>query len=121
MAPTIIIIVLILFVLILLMKTAYVVPQRTVYIIERLGKYSATLEAGFHILVPFIDRIAYRHSLKEVVVEVPPQSCITKDNISVEVDGILYMQVIDPVKASYGINNYIFASTQLAQTTMRSE
>ena len=103
------------------MKTAYVVPQRTVYIIERLGKYSATLEAGFHILVPFIDRIAYRHSLKEVVVEVPPQSCITKDNISVEVDGILYMQVIDPVKASYGINNYIFASTQLAQTTMRSE
>ncbi len=121
MAPTIIIIVLILFIIIVLMKTAYVVPQRTVYIVERLGKFSSTLEAGFHILVPFIDRVAYKHSLKEMVIDVPPQTCITKDNIQVEVDGILYMQIVDPIKASYGINNYVFASTQLAQTTMRSE
>jgi regulator of protease activity HflC (stomatin/prohibitin superfamily) len=92
-----------------------------VYIIERLGKYHATFEAGFHFLVPFIDRVAYRHSLKEMVVDVAAQTCITKDNIQVEVDGILYMQVVDPTKASYGVNNYIFASTQLAQTTMRSE
>lgn len=120
-ATTIIIIVLVLFVLITLLKTAVVVPQRQVYIVERLGRYHATLEAGFHILVPFIDRIAYRHSLKELVIDVPPQMCITKDNIQVEVDGILYLQVIDPIKASYGISNYTFASVQLAQTTMRSE
>lgn len=112
---------LIFFAFILLMKTARVVPQRTVFIVERLGKYSATLDAGFHILIPFIDRVAYKHSMKEMVIDVPPQSCITKDNIAVEVDGILYIQIIDPVKASYGIDNYIFASTQLAQTTMRSE
>jgi len=112
---------LIFFAFIVLLKTARVVPQKTVFIVERLGKYRATLEAGFHILIPFIDRIAYKHSLKEMVIDVPPQSCITKDNIGVEVDGILYMQIIDPVKASYGIDNYIFASTQLAQTTMRSE
>ncbi|MGB9697122.1 MAG: SPFH domain-containing protein [Ignavibacteria bacterium] len=120
-ATTIIIVILVLFVLITLIKTAVVVPQRQVYIVERLGKYHATLEAGFHILVPFIDRIAYRHSLKELVIDVPPQMCITKDNIQVEVDGILYLQVIDPIKASYGISNYTFASVQLAQTTMRSE
>jgi regulator of protease activity HflC (stomatin/prohibitin superfamily) len=112
---------LILFVFILLGKTARVVPQKTVFIIERLGKYSETLDAGFHILIPFIDRVAYRHSMKEMVIDVPPQGCITKDNISVEVDGILYVQITDPVKASYGVDNYIFASTQLAQTTMRSE
>jgi len=106
---------------IVLLKTARVVPQKTVYIIERLGKYSRTLDAGFHILVPFIDRIAYKHSLKEVAIDVAPQVCITKDNIQVEVDGVLYYQIIDPVKASYGITNYTFASVQLAQTTMRSE
>jgi regulator of protease activity HflC (stomatin/prohibitin superfamily) len=121
MATPIIIVVLIVFLLIVLLKTARVVPQRTVFIIERLGKYHATLEAGFHILVPFIDKVAYKHSLKEMVVDVPPQTCITKDNIQVEVDGILYLQVTDPVKASYGISNYIFGTTQLAQTTMRSE
>lgn len=121
MATPIIIVVLIIFLLIVLLKTARVVPQRTVFIIERLGKYHATLEAGFHILVPFIDKVAYKHSLKEMVVDVPPQTCITKDNIQVEVDGILYLQVTDPVKASYGISNYIFGTTQLAQTTMRSE
>jgi regulator of protease activity HflC (stomatin/prohibitin superfamily) len=97
-----------------------IVPQKQAYIVERLGKYSNTLEAGFHMLTPFIDRVAYKHTLKEQAVDVQPQSCITKDNIAVEVDGILYMQVVDPKKASYGINNYQFASAQLAQTTMRS-
>lgn len=121
MAAPIIIVILVIFLFITLLKTARVVPQRTVFIIERLGKYHSTLEAGFHILVPFIDKVAYKHSLKEMVVDVPPQSCITKDNISVEVDGILYIQVVDPIKASYGISNYIFGTTQLAQTTMRSE
>jgi regulator of protease activity HflC (stomatin/prohibitin superfamily) len=104
-----------------LLKTARIVPQKSAYVVERLGKYSRTLEAGFHILVPFIDKIAYKHSLKEVVKDVPSQACITKDNIQVEVDGILYFQVIDPVKTSYGVNDYAFASIQLAQTTMRSE
>ena len=108
-------------VLVTILKTAIIVPQKTAYIVERLGKYRCTLEAGFHILVPFIDRIAYRHTLKEQAIDVPPQECITKDNIAVSVDGILYMQVMDPAKASYGIGNYLFATTQLAQTTMRSE
>jgi len=117
----IILLVVIIFIIIVLAKTARVVPQKTVFIIERLGKYSATLDAGFHILVPFLDKVAYKHSMKEMVIDVPPQTCITKDNIAVEVDGILYMQIIDPVKASYGITNYAFASMQLAQTNMRSE
>lgn len=108
-------------IVITLLNTARIVPQKKAYIIERLGKYSKTLNAGFHVLVPFFDRIAYKHSLKEVAVDVPPQTCITRDNISVEVDGVLYLQVIDPVKASYGIENFLFASTQLSQTTMRSE
>jgi regulator of protease activity HflC (stomatin/prohibitin superfamily) len=103
-----------------LYKTIRMVPQRTVYIIQRFGKYSATLDAGLHILIPFIERIAYTHTLKEQAIDVPSQSCITKDNIAVEVDGILYLQVVDPRKASYGINDYRFAATQLAQTTMRS-
>ena len=106
--------------LIIFIKTIRIVPQKKAYIVERLGKYSTTLEAGFHILTPFIDRVSYKHTLKEQAVDVPPQACITKDNIAVEVDGILYMQVVDPKKASYGIDNYQFASTQLAQTTMRS-
>ncbi len=108
-------------VLIALLKTAVVVPNKTVFIVERLGRYHCTLEAGFHILLPFFDKIAYRHTLKEQAIDVPPQECITKDNIAVSVDGILYMQVMDPVRASYGIGNYLFATTQLAQTTMRSE
>ena len=112
--------IIILFVIIAIAKTMQIVPQRHAYIIERLGKYNKTLEAGLHILIPFIDKVAYKHTLKEQAVDVPPQMCITKDNISVEVDGILYMQVIDPKNASYGIGNYNFASTQLAQTTMRS-
>jgi len=122
MNPTVIILaVLAFFIFITILRTAIVVPNQVVFVIERLGKYSRTLGAGFHILVPFIDRVAYRHILKEQAVDVPPQNCITKDNISVEIDGILYMRVIDPVKASYGIMDYRFAIIQLAQTTMRSE
>ena len=108
-------------VFIAIIKTAVIVPQKTAYIVERLGRYRCTLDAGFHILVPFFDRIAYRHTLKEQAIDVPPQECITKDNIAVSVDGILYMQVMDPAKASYGISNYLFATTSLAETTMRSE
>ncbi len=108
-------------IVITLMNTARIVPQKSAFVVERLGKYSRTLKAGFHILTPFLDRVAYKHSMKEVAVDVPPQMCITKDNIAVEVDGVLYLQVTDPVKASYGIENFLFASTQLSQTTMRSE
>ncbi len=117
---TVILVGVLLFALLVFFKTIRIVPQKMAYIIERLGKYSTTLEAGFHILVPFLDRVAYKHTLKEQAIDVAPQQCITKDNIAVEVDGILYMQVVDPKKASYGINNYQFASAQLAQTTMRS-
>jgi regulator of protease activity HflC (stomatin/prohibitin superfamily) len=120
-AETVVLVGLAFLVILILMRSTRVVPQKTVFIIERLGKYHATFEAGFHVLVPFVDRIAYKHSLKEMVVDVAAQTCITKDNIQVEVDGILYMQIMDPAKASYGVNNYVFASTQLAQTTMRSE
>ena len=108
-------------VVIAILKTATIVPQKNAYVVERLGKYSRTLDAGVHILIPFLDRVAYRHSLKEVAIDVPSQMCITKDNIAIEIDGILYMQVLDPVRASYGIQNYIYAASQLAQTTMRSE
>jgi len=111
---------LILFIVIVLMKSIKIVPQRAAFIVQRLGKYSKTLEAGFHTLVPFVDEVAYKHSLKEQALDVPSQICITRDNIAVEVDGILYIQVNDPMKASYGINNFQFAATQLAQTTMRS-
>lgn len=104
----------------ILVNSIKVVPQRQAYIIERLGKYNETLVAGFKILVPFIDKVAYKHSLKEQAIDVASQTCITRDNISVEVDGILYIQVMDPHKASYGIDNYIFAAIQMAQTTMRS-
>ena len=109
------------FVLVAIAKTFTVVPQKSAYILERFGKYCRTLDAGFHFFIPFVDRIAYRHTLKEQAIDVPPQECITKDNIMVSVDGILYMQVMDPIKASYGIGNYLFGTTQLAQTTMRSE
>ena len=120
-APFILFAIIALIVIVAILKTAIVVPQKTAFIVERLGKYRCTLEAGFHILVPFFDKIAYKHTLKEQAIDVPPQECITKDNIAVSVDGILYMQVMDPAKASYGIGNYLFATTQLAQTTMRSE
>ena len=117
---TFVLIVVIVFVLIILLRSVRVVSQKTAFIVERLGKYHLTLEAGFHILVPFLDKVSYRHTLKESAIDVESQTCITKDNISIEVDGILYLQVIDPKKASYGIDNYKFASTQIAQTTMRS-
>ena len=116
----IIFVVLAVFVVIVLVKTAVVVPQRMEFIVERLGKYNKTLGAGFHILVPFLDRIAYRRSLKEVVIDVQSQTCITADNISIAVDGVLYMQVIDSKKSAYGIDNYEFAAAQLAQTSLRS-
>lgn len=102
-------------------KCVRIVPQKQAFIVERLGKYHVTLDAGLHLLMPIIDRVSYKHSLKEQAIDVPPQQCITKDNIAVEVDGILYLQVMDAAKASYGIGNYLFATTQLAQTTMRSE
>ncbi len=107
--------------IVILMKTARVVPQREQFIVERLGKYSKTLDAGFHILVPFVDVVAYKHTLKEQTLDVPSQSCITADNISVEIDGVIYMQVSDSRAASYGIEDYVFATSQLAQTTLRSE
>ena len=106
---------------IILFSIAVVVPEQESYVIERLGKYSRTLTAGFHILTPFIDRIAYKQNLKEEALDVDPQVCITADNVQVQVDGILYLKIFDPVKASYGIDNYRYAVAQLAKTTMRSE
>jgi regulator of protease activity HflC (stomatin/prohibitin superfamily) len=108
-------------VVIMVAKTATVVPQQSAFVVERVGKYSRTLQAGFHILTPFMERIAYRHSLKEQALDVPEQVCITRDNVQVGVDAVLYMQVLDPHLASYGITNYGFAIAQLAQTTLRSE
>ncbi|MBR6461863.1 SPFH/Band 7/PHB domain protein [bacterium] len=113
--------ILVIFAIILIFKALVIVPQKSAYIVERLGKYRMTLEAGFHIIIPFIDRLAYRLSMKEMAIDVPPQQCITKDNIMVDVDGVLYLQVMEPTKAAYGIDDYMFATTQLAQTTMRSE
>jgi regulator of protease activity HflC (stomatin/prohibitin superfamily) len=110
-----------LLVLIIIAKTAVVVPQQSAYVVERLGKYAATLDAGFHILLPFIDRIRYKHSLKETAIDIPEQVCITRDNVQVSVDGILYLKVLNPQRASYGISDYHFALIQLAQTTLRSE
>jgi len=102
-------------------KTLVVVPQQNAYVVERLGRFSGVLEGGVHILLPFFDAIRYRHTLKEQAMDIPEQICITKDNVQVGVDGILYMKVMDPRRASYGITNYVFALTQLAQTTLRSE
>ncbi len=107
--------------LLILKKTAVVVPQQSAYVVERLGKYSSTLNAGLHILVPFIDVIRYKHSLKEIALDVPEQICITKDNVQVGVDGVLYIKVLDAERASYGITDFRFAISQLAQTTLRSE
>ncbi|MDO9319863.1 MAG: stomatin-like protein [Gammaproteobacteria bacterium] len=101
-------------------KTARIVPQRSNFVVERLGKYSRTLDSGFHLLIPFIDKVAYQHTLKEEVIDVDRQTCVTRDNIQVGINGVLYMQVVDAQKASYGINNYRHAASQLAQTTMRS-
>src|SRR6187200_2870211 len=112
---------LVLLVVIVLLKVAVVVPQQSAYVVETLGRYNRTIQAGFHILVPFIDRVAYRHNLKEEAMDIPEQVCITRDNVQVGVDGVLYLQVLDASKASYGITNYRFAIIQLAQTTLRSE
>jgi len=117
----IVLIVVALLVLIVIWKTAVVVPQQAAFIVERLGRFNGVLEAGFHVLAPFFDSITYRHTLKEQAIDIPEQVCITKDNVQVGVDGILYMKVMDPRRASYGITNYVFALTQLAQTTLRSE
>jgi regulator of protease activity HflC (stomatin/prohibitin superfamily) len=108
------------FLIILFTKYVRVVPQNEAFVIERLGKYAGTLVSGFHLLIPFFDRVAYKHTLKEQVIDVPPQICITRDNISVEVDGVLYMTVMDPQRASYGVSNYHNAAVQMSQTTMRS-
>ena len=108
-------------VVIVVAKSSAVVPQQSAFVIENLGKYSRTLQAGFHILLPFVERIAYKHSLKEQALDVAEQVCITRDNVQVAVDAVLYMQVLDPHLASYGITNYLFAIGQLAQTTLRSE
>ncbi len=107
--------------IVVIVKTAVVVPQQNAYVVERLGKYQGTLGAGFHILLPFLDRIAYKHSLKELAVDIPEQVCITRDNVQVGVDGVIYMKILDAERASYGIDDYYFAISQLAQTTLRSE
>jgi regulator of protease activity HflC (stomatin/prohibitin superfamily) len=108
-------------VIFILAKTAVVVPQQNAFVVERLGKFRTTLGAGFHILVPFIDAIRYRHSLKEIAIDIPEQICITRDNVQVHVDGVLYFQVLNAERASYGAADYLFAIVQLAQTTLRSE
>jgi regulator of protease activity HflC (stomatin/prohibitin superfamily) len=113
--------ILVLLALVVIAKTAIVVPQQSAYVVERLGRYSNTLAAGFHILTPFVDTIRYRHSLKETAVDIPAQVCITRDNVQVGVDGVLYLKVLNPERASYGISDYMFAISQLAQTTLRSE
>jgi regulator of protease activity HflC (stomatin/prohibitin superfamily) len=114
-------VVVVVLVIILIARTAIVVPQQSAYVIENLGKYSRTISAGFHILVPFVEKVAYRHSLKERAIDIAEQICITKDNVQVGVDGVLYLKVLDPRLTSYGISDYLFAITQLAQTTLRSE
>ena len=108
-------------VLIIVAKTAVVVPQQSAYVVERLGRFHGVLNAGFHVLLPFVDVIRYRHSLKETAVDIPAQVCITRDNVQVGVDGVLYLRVLNPERASYGISDYMFAISQLAQTTLRSE
>lgn len=117
----IVLIVLAILVVIIIAKTAVVVPQQSAYVVERLGRFSGVLSAGFHILVPFFDVIRYKHSLKEIALDIPAQVCITRDNVQVGVDGILYLKVLNPERASYGISDFGFAITQLAQTTLRSE
>lgn len=117
---TLITFIFVILVIVTLAKTAQIVPQRSAYVVERLGKYRKTLEAGFHILIPFVDRVAYRHTLKEEAIDVPSQACVTRDNIQVVVNGVIYLQVIDPKQSSYGITDYRYAAMQLAQTTLRS-
>jgi regulator of protease activity HflC (stomatin/prohibitin superfamily) len=110
-----------LLVVVVIMMAVKVVPQQKAYIVERLGKFTGTLQPGINFIIPFFDRIAYKHGLKEQAYDIHEQICITRDNVQVRVDGVIFLQVVDPQKASYGINDYVFAVTQLAQTTMRSE
>lgn len=117
----IIFLVLAILVIIIIAKTAVVVPQQSAYVVERLGRFHGILSAGFHILIPFLDVIRYRHTLKETAIDIPAQVCITRDNVQVGVDGILYLKVLNPERASYGISDFGFAITQLAQTMLRSE
>ena len=117
----IVLLILAVLVLVVVAKTAIVVPQQSVFVVERLGRFHGVLSAGFHILLPFVDTIRYRHSLKELAVDIPAQVCITRDNVQVGVDGVLYLKVLNPERASYGITDYMFAISQLAQTTLRSE
>src|SRR5437667_2656202 len=121
MTVTYAVIAVVLVVIITALASATVVPQQSAYVVQYFGKYSRTLSAGFHFLVPFFEAVAYRHNLKEIAIEIPEQVCITKDNVQVGVDGVLYLQILDPQRASYGIGNYEFAISQLAQTTLRSE
>lgn len=120
-AALLVVVLVALLVVIIFFKTAIVVPQQSAFVVERLGRYADTLNAGFHILVPFVDVIRYRHSLKEAALDIPAQVCITRDNVQVGVDGVLYLKVLNPERASYGIADYLFAISQLAQTTLRSE
>jgi len=117
---TILSIIILIIVIVAVAKTAQIVPQRSAYVVERLGRFHSVLDAGFHLMIPFVDKVAYRHTLKEEAIDVPQQACVTKDNIQIHVDGVIYMQVIDPKLASYGIDDYRFAAIQLAQTTLRS-
>lgn len=120
-AALVIAIVVAIFAVFVVVKTAVVVPQQSAFVVERLGKFHMVLDAGFHILVPFIDAIRYRHTLKEQALDIPEQICITSDNVQVAVDGLLYLKVLDPQRASYGIADYYYAISQLAQTALRSE
>jgi len=121
MDATIVILAVVILAVIILVKTAIVVPQQSAYVVERLGRYAGTLDAGFHILTPFVDVVRYKHTLKENAIDIPEQVCITRDNVQVGVDGVLYLKVLNPERASYGISNFGFAISQLAQTTLRSE
>lgn len=117
---TVLSLLILLIVIIAVAKTAQIVPQRSAYVVERLGRFQSVFDAGFHLMIPFIDKVAYKHTLKEQAIDVPQQACVTKDNIQIHVDGVIYMQVIDPKRASYGIEDYRYAAIQLAQTTLRS-
>ncbi|HSA60203.1 MAG TPA: stomatin-like protein [bacterium] len=118
---TITAIVFLIFAVVMFLRTVRIVPQQTAYVVERLGKYSRTLDAGLHIVLPFIESVRYKHNLKEIVLDIPEQICITRDNVQVGVDGVLFYRVMDPAKASYGVHNYAIAIIQLSQTTLRSE
>src|SRR5213592_3711491 len=121
MGTFVVAVVIVVFFMILVSRIARVVPQQQAWVIERLGKFSGTLNAGFHILVPFMDSVRYKHSLKEIAIDVPEQVFITKDNVQVAVDGILYFKILNAERASYGISDYNYAISQLAQTNLRSE